>query len=257
MDSASRWKIRPVPEELARRYRSDGWWTDDTLAAVVDRSLRARPDVGIHVWSETVPWHSTYGEVHTEALRLVAALREEGLVPGDVVAFQLPNWREAVVSFYALAMGGFVMVPIVHIYGAKEVRFILGQSGARAYISPDRYGHVDYLDIVDGAAADEIPALELHVVVGEPGVTARVGLRRVGWDIVAASAPAPSIGGIEAGDVCVLAYTSGTTSEPKGVMHSSQTLLSEIEQMAAWITPGAPNLMGSPVAHATGMLGAS
>ncbi len=40
------------------------------------------------------------------------------------------------------------------------------QSGARAYISADRFGHVDYLDIVDGAAPDELPDLELHIVVG-------------------------------------------------------------------------------------------
>ena len=63
-------------------------------------------------------------------------------------------------------MGGYVLVPIVHIYGPKEVRFILGQSRARAYISADRYGHVDYLDIVDGAAPDELPDLALHLVVG-------------------------------------------------------------------------------------------
>jgi acyl-CoA synthetase len=56
--------------------------------------------------------------------------------------------------------------------------------------------------------------------------------------------------------VCVLAYTSGTTSEPKGVMHSHRTLLAELVHIGAWITPGSPNLMGSPVTHATGMLGA-
>ncbi|HEX5096308.1 MAG TPA: AMP-binding protein, partial [Acidimicrobiia bacterium] len=55
---------------------------------------------------------------------------------------------------------------------------------------------------------------------------------------------------------CVLAYTSGTTSEPKGVMHTHRTLLAEIPHIEMWITPGAPNLMGSPVTHATGMLGA-
>ena len=56
--------------------------------------------------------------------------------------------------------------------------------------------------------------------------------------------------------VCVLAYTSGTTSDPKGVMHSHRTLLAETGHIRPWITPGAPNLMGSPVTHATGMLGA-
>ena len=61
---------------------------------------------------------------------------------------------------------------------------------------------------------------------------------------------------VAASDVAVLAYTSGTTSDPKGVIHSHQTLLADIDQMSSWITPGRPNLMGSPVTHATGMLGA-
>src|SRR5262249_17849960 len=52
------------------------------------------------------------------------------------------------------------------------------------------------------------------------------------------------------------AYTSGTTADPKGVMHSHRTLLAELPHIAAWIQPGKPLLMGSPVTHATGMLGA-
>jgi acyl-CoA synthetase (AMP-forming)/AMP-acid ligase II len=53
----------------------------------------------------------------------------------------------------------------------------------------------------------------------------------------------------------VLAYTSGTTSDPKGVIHDHRTMLSELRHMKSWITPGKPNLIGSPVTHATGMLG--
>ncbi len=183
-----------------------------------------------------------------------------------MIAFQLPNWREAVVAFYGLAMGGFVAVPIVHIYGRKEVRFILEQSGARAYLSTDRFGHVDYLDIVDGATAGEFPELELHLVVGPDGDVpaaheqrgappARV--RRVGWGAVDAATPVDHPAVADPDDVCVLAYTSGTTSDPKGVMHTHRTLLAELLHMRPWITPGSPNLMGSPVTHATGMLGAA
>ncbi|HEX2737149.1 MAG TPA: AMP-binding protein, partial [Acidimicrobiia bacterium] len=201
-------------------------------------------------------WHGTYAEIRTDALRLVTILAESGLEPGDAVAFQLPNWREAVVAFYGLAMGGYVLVPIVHIYGHKEVRFILGQSRARAYISADRYGHVDYLDIVDGAAPDELADLELHLVVGSAEGPPHSQVRRVPWDVVHAAAPAAAIGTADCDDVCVLAYTSGTTSDPKGVMHSHRTLVAELLHMRGWITPGSPNLMGSPVTHATGMLGA-
>ena len=166
----------------------------------------------MNVWSDTNDWHGTYADVHAEAQRLVGALQAAGLRPGDVVPFQLPNWREAIVSFYALAMGGYVLVPIVHIYGSKEVRFILDQCGARAYISADRFGHVDYLDIVEGAPAGTLPDLALHVVVGDATTSDRV--KRIGWDAVDAAEPATFGNPSNPEDVCVLAYTSGTTSAP-------------------------------------------
>src|SRR3954447_13863629 len=252
---APQWPVRTVPEALREQYRGAGWWRDETLGDAVDRSLRAAPDTGLHIWSRTRPWHGTYADVHAEARRLVTALRDAGVALGRAVAFQLPNWREGVVAFYGLAMGGYVLAPIVHIYGPKEVRFILDQSGARAYISADRFGHVDYLDIVDGAADGELDALDLHVVVGDAAPSPRDGVRRVAWDDVEAAAPASAIAAPAPEDVCVLAYTSGTTSDPKGVLHNHRTLLAELLHMRSF-EAGTPILMGSPVTHATGMLGA-
>ncbi|HEY1740047.1 MAG TPA: AMP-binding protein, partial [Acidimicrobiia bacterium] len=124
-----------MPAALRERYLAAGFWREETLGERVDACLRRAPAATVNVWSRTRPWHGSYADVYAEAQRLVGALRERGIEPGEVVAFQLPNWREAVVAFYGLAMGGYALVPIVHIYGAKEVRFILAQSGARAYIS--------------------------------------------------------------------------------------------------------------------------
>src|SRR4051794_37561440 len=250
-----RWPVRTIPAAVRARYLADGCWTDETLGEFVDRCLLAAPDAGVHIWSEARPWHGTYAHIHADARRLARALADNGVEPGDVVAFQLPNWREAIVAFYGLAMGGYVLAPIVHIYGPKEVRFILDQSGARAYISADRFGHVDYLDIVDGAADGELDALDLHVVVGDAAPSPRDGVRRVAWDDVKAAAPASVIAAPAPEDVCVLAYTSGTTSDPKGVLHNHRTLHAELLHMRSF-EAGTPILMGSPVTHATGMLGA-
>jgi acyl-CoA synthetase (AMP-forming)/AMP-acid ligase II len=257
--------VRDLPSALRDRYLAEGWWTGETLASRVDDRLAAAPTVGFNIWSDTRPWHGSYADVRTGARRLVTFLSDAGIERGDVVAFQLPNWREAVIAFYGLAMGGYVLAPIVHIYGPKEVRFILEQSGARAYISADRFGHVDYLDIVDGAGGSDLGGrggLELHVVVesgnddGElPSASARDGVRRVTWDEVESAAPASEIAAPDPEDVCVLAYTSGTTSDPKGVLHTHRSLLAELLHMRTF-EAGTPILMGSPVTHATGMLGA-
>lgn len=248
------WAVRTVPPTLVQRYVEAGWWTDATLGGMIADRLAADPSATVSIWSRARPWHGTYADVDAEARRLVSMLRASGVRPGEVVAFQMPNWREAVVAFAALAMGGYVLVPIVHIYGSKEVSFILEQSGAAAYLSPAAYGHVDYVRIVDEVAP---PSLRLHVIVGDAEVgLPPAGVARRPWSDCRAVDPAVELPEVSASDVCVLAYTSGTTSDPKGVVHDHRTVLSELRHMAGWITPGKPNLMGSPVTHATGMLGA-
>jgi len=134
------WSQRSVPETLVARYEKEGWWTSATLGAKVAEWLAAAPDATVNIHSRTNEWHGTYADVDDEARRLIALLQAEGIEPGAIVAFQLPNWREAVVSFVALAMGGYVLVPIVHIYGRKEVAFILTECGADAYIAPTPRG---------------------------------------------------------------------------------------------------------------------
>lgn len=251
--SSSRWVPRAVPGHLVQRYVRDGWWSDATLGGRVAEWLDGAPGTEVHIHSRTHEWHGTYAEVDAEARRLVAFLLGEGIEPGAVVAFQLPNWREAVVVFAGLAMGGYILVPITHIYGHREVSFILGECGAEAYISASAYGHVDYAEIVDNHAP---ASLRLHLVVGSRADRpAPEGIRRMAWAELESCRPASELPASAADEVAVLAYTSGTTSDPKGAIHDHRTLLSELEHMAAWMTPGKSNLMGSPVAHATGMLG--
>ena len=249
----ARWSLREVPAHLEQRYVSEGWWTQATLGGRVAEWLAAATDTGVHIHSRTHDWHGTYADVDREARRLVALLRHQSIEPGAVVAFQLPNWRESVVAFAGLAMGGYILVPITHIYGRKEVSFILGECGAEAYISPAAYGHVDYAEIVDSSS---LAGLRLHIVVGDGAEQpAPESVRRMSWAELEPCAPATDLPVPSADDIAVLAYTSGTTSDPKGAIHSHRTLLSELGHMTAWTSLHRPNLMGSPVAHATGMLG--
>lgn len=147
------WGLRAIPGELTDRYVGMGWWRDDTVGQLVARAIGERPELTVKIRSSVRPWTGTFGDVLGAACRLAGALRARGIGAGDVVAFQLPNWVEAAVSFWAAALLGAVVTPIVHFYGPKEVGYILRRTAVRALITADRFGHQDYL-----AALEEVRA---------------------------------------------------------------------------------------------------
>jgi acyl-CoA synthetase (AMP-forming)/AMP-acid ligase II len=242
-----------VPEDLRRRYLRDGLWTDDTLGALIDACVRARPGLDVRIWSERRPFASNLGAVHAQARRLAAGLHARGVGPGDVVAFQLPNWVEAAVTFFGVSMLGAVLVPVVHFYGARELRFILRQSSARALITTDRFGRLDYAATL-ATLRPELPDLELVVMAAGEGSPLPAGA--ASFEEIASGPPIDGPIAVGPDGPAVIAYTSGTTADPKGVIHTHRSLVAEIRQLAA-VQPAVdrPALFGAPVAHAIGMLG--
>src|SRR5215470_680369 len=137
--------MRTIPADLVRRYEAEGWWTRDTMGDLLARGLAAAPETEFRVHSAVRPWSGTFGDVERVARRLASGLRARGIGPGDVVAFQLPNWMEAAATFWGCALVGAAVAPIVHFYGPKEVGFILRQSKARFLVTAAAFGHLDYL----------------------------------------------------------------------------------------------------------------
>src|SRR5437016_5203457 len=162
------WQPRPVPPELARRYAAEGFWTGEGLGQVLAAGLVARPAQTFTFRSASRPWSGTFADVFHASRRVAGGLARRGIGAGDVVAFQLPNWLEAALSFYAATLLGAVVVPIVHFYGAKEVRYILERSGARVLVTAGDFRGIDYLATLD-AFVDDLPALEWIAVVGDAG----------------------------------------------------------------------------------------
>jgi acyl-CoA synthetase len=247
------WSLRTVPPDLERRWLAEGLWDDRTLGQLLDGALSAHAGQEFRIHSLARPWAGTFGELRGRAQRLAGALAARGVGPGDPVAFQLPNWVEAAVTFYAAAFLGAVVVPIVHFYGPKEVGYILRRTGVRTLVTAASFGHTDYLEGLDrmGDALDGVTV----VAVGDsrPLPSGLVAFD----DLEDDGAPLTAARDVPASSAAIVAYTSGTTSDPKGVIHTHRTIGAEVRQLGAMHAAGGRHsLTGAPVGHAMGMLGA-
>jgi acyl-CoA synthetase len=252
--AADRWGLRSVPDDLRRRYLAEGWWTDATLGSMVETGLRTNRGTGFEVHSLVRPWRGTFGDVDRAARSLAANLEARGLGAGDVVVVQMPNWVEAGIAFWAAAYVGAVVVPIVHFYGPKEVAYIIGATSPDVVVTADRFGHMDYLatysDLLDGRdgprwlVAGESSAPDLP-----PGATT-IQTMFDGDPIAGPVAVDPD-------SPAIVAFTSGTTRDPKGVVHSHRTIGCETRQLDYMFPRGGPpQITGAPVGHFIGMLNA-
>ncbi len=242
------WELYRLSDELRRRYHAEGLWNDETLGPWIDGLLRAHEGQTLRAWSRTHPHQSRLGSLRADARRLAGGLRARGIRAGDVVAIQLPNWAEVAVAIWAASFLGAVVVPIVHFYGPKEVGFIVRESAARALISADRFGSVDFLAGLEGIRADA-PALEATVVVGNAPEGALAFTRLLEAD------PIDVVARVDPDAPALVAYTSGTTAQPKGVIHSHRTLLAGIREPGNGVPDPRPYLTGSPISHCMGMIG--
>jgi acyl-CoA synthetase len=230
--------MRKIPDELIKRYEDEGWWRPETLGDLIADGLSAHPDTGFWVHSDVRPYAGTFADVESRARRLARGLRERGVGPGDAVAIQLPNWVESAVSFWASAFLGAVVVPIVHFYGRKELTHILATANPKVFITAEEFGRMRFH-----------PDLCADVPI--------VGL--VGRDFDELLADEPLAGTIAADprEPALIAFTSGTTSDPKGVVHSHQTLGFETRQLLAnYPADRGRQLTATPVGHFIGMLSA-
>ncbi|MBE1549297.1 acyl-CoA synthetase (AMP-forming)/AMP-acid ligase II [Mycobacterium sp. OAS707] len=230
--------MRKIPVELTKRYQDEGWWTAETLGDLVARGLRANPDTGFVVHSAVRPFAGTFRDVELEARRLAAGLHARGVGPADVIALQLPNWKEAAAAFWASTFLGAVTVPIVHFYGRKELTHIIGAAKPRVFITAEEFGRMKFQPDL----CEDIPI---------------VGLVGQNYEELLAAEPLQGTLATDPAGPALIAFTSGTTSNPKGVVHSHQTLGFETRQLLEnYPKDRGRQLTATPVGHFIGMLGA-
>ncbi|WP_229868431.1 AMP-binding protein, partial [Streptomyces chryseus] len=147
----------------------------------------------------------TFGGLRDRAERVAAGLYGQGVRPGSVVAWQLPTRIETVLLSVALARLGAVQTPVIPFYREREVGFALRESKADFFAVPGRWRDFDHTAMAHRLGAHGVFEAYGNVPEGDPGTLP----------------PPPSDGTA----VRWIYWTSGTTSDPKGVLHTDRSLI--------------------------------
>jgi acyl-CoA synthetase (AMP-forming)/AMP-acid ligase II len=236
-------------DELRRRWYHEGWYSDVSIGEHLRRGAESFPATAMHFVGGPAPTSIRLDEMYRRSRDLAGGLAQLGVGQGDVVAIWVPNWLEGALTYQAAMMLGATVVPIIHIYGPREVGFILRQSGASVLVMPDRWRTIDYRERFD--AITDIPGLRHVVMIGEGGPAGAIA-----WSRLAESSAPAELPRTHPDERCLLIYTSGTTADPKGVQHSTNTLIAETTTTASAIGErGGVNLAAFPAGHIAGVLG--
>jgi cyclohexanecarboxylate-CoA ligase len=245
-----------LPEK--RIAASRGLWLDRLPIDFLDEAVRKNPGR-----TAFVGWNSglareirlTYAEFGERVDGIAAGLLERGVGKGDVVAFQLPNWWEFTALFFACIRIGAVANPLMPIFRQRELRFMLGFSEAKIAVVPALWRGFDHMAMMQEIRS-ELPHLKHVFAVGGTGEGSfekafldRPALSGAEQQALAKLRPEPN-------EVVELIYTSGTSGEPKAVMHTANTVLAPAQCFIDDIelTERDVIFMGSPYAHQTGFL---
>ncbi|GGS15221.1 AMP-binding protein [Streptomyces parvus] len=183
----------------------------------------------------------TFGELRDRAERVAAGLYGMGVRAGTVVAWQLPTRLETAVLSFALTRLGAVQSPVIPFYRDREVRFALRESGAAFFAVPGvwrGFDHTAMAERIAGELPDPPRVFEAYDVLpdGDPAVLP--------------PPPEPACGE----EVRWIYWTSGTTSDPKGVLHTDRSLIAGGSCLAHALGLGADDVgsMAFPYAHVAG-----
>jgi acyl-CoA synthetase len=202
----------------ARRYYEQGLWQPETFHALIRRHAAARPDAYAMrdsarrlTWRELLAW--------TDAI--AADLHAAGVTPGQRVSLWTSNRVESVIGLLACARNGYVCNPSLHLnYTGEEIAALLDRIRAAAVFAEEGYGAASP-QVFEAISA--LPAMK-RVFRLPKG-------RDSGPDFPKPGEGAPPDADDNPDRVCYLAFTSGTTGTPKGVLHSHNTLLANARDM--------------------------
>jgi acyl-CoA synthetase len=217
--------VRFPPERWSQHYRS-GFWKDLTIYDYVKRHAEAD---GSKVAIRDSHCQLTYAELIALADILAGDLANSGLSAGDRVAAWMSGRVEVAAFLLACSRNGYVFSPSLHLnHTVEEIAVLLERMRAKAFVAEEGYGAnhaaMDVFRTVSG-----IDHVKRVYRLNRPG-------KRTYADILKTlhlTSKSKNHNSGRANSVVYLAFTSGTTGEPKGVMHSNNTLLANARSMAA------------------------
>jgi non-ribosomal peptide synthetase component E (peptide arylation enzyme) len=208
----------PSPETI-KEYTEKGWWGDRCLSDVLERRARETPMREAIVDDRR---RITYGQLWAEVKRFAEFLRRHGVKRGDVVTLQLPNRIEFPVVFFSLELIGAIANKISADFRAVEVEYILKFSQSRVFVCASQFKGFDYLSMIR-EIRPHLPDLAIVLCVddvSEAGVASFAKVVNETPEIAARDRVR-----MDPFEIMRMCFTSGTTGNPKGVLHCFNTTL--------------------------------
>jgi len=239
--------LKPTAAALERYYAA-GQWQKRSLGMLIADSVARHGD---KMAVEDSTGHAiTYRQLEDMASRFAGFLAARGVGVGDVVTMHLPNWWQTVVVTYATFKLGAVINPLPPTYGWKDLAFIMNKSGAKAVVVPGKFRSADYTDHL-ARIQDELVVKPVMVVIGEGSVALGTSFAEA-----LAGPPLAQANYAAADDPCLVLFTSGSESKPKGVVHTHNTAIFGERALSGTLRVDDRDIcfMASPVTHTSGFM---
>jgi fatty-acyl-CoA synthase len=189
-------------------------FTGRSVAQVLEAQARERPTSTFLIYGEK---RLTYGQVDARATALAAALAELGTERGDRIAVDMPNWPEFVISMFAAAKLGAIIVPLNPRFTVPELQYMLRHSEATVVVTCESFNGVDYLQLFEGFLTT-LPDLKYLVTVGEADLWYDDRIYQFEDLVSSGEGRAFEMASVDPqNDTFAILYTSGTMGKPKGV----------------------------------------
>ena len=206
--------------QYIEQYRSI--WPQKTILDYLNDAVAQAPDKVAIIDKKS---RYTYKELSRLVDRAALGLKKLGIEKGDVVSLQLPNWNEFIILHYAITRIGAITNPLIPIYREREIGYMVNAVQSKIIIIPDTFRSFDYVKMIQGLRP-QWPFLQDVLVIGEnvPEDMKSIDvLLNTPWEDQLDVSELDQIE-ICPDDVTEVIFTSGTTGNPKGVMHTHNTL---------------------------------